>query len=180
MTSASELFYNRRSRFGRNSDPFGLGSDFGSPPPPDRTSRRNRHHNSPSGSHNRRDRLDPDGCDPLRRPPHHPRQTPHIRPSHPPQVRIPLFFLCVCVLLSYCNNCWWIVEDRLLWISRNIADSDLHVLLKMSDLVCFIECLVNRLRHDSWPESHEQLNMETGFLPVIISLWVVGYLLVPY
>ncbi|KAI3445908.1 hypothetical protein Pfo_002573 [Paulownia fortunei] len=87
MTSASELFYNRRSRFGRNSDSFGVGTDLGSPPPLDRTNRRHRHYNSSGGNHTRRDRLDPDGCDPLRRALHHPRQPPLHRPSHPPQER---------------------------------------------------------------------------------------------
>ncbi|PIN15277.1 hypothetical protein CDL12_12083 [Handroanthus impetiginosus] len=86
MTSASELFYNRRSRFGRNSDPFGVESDLGSPPL-DRTNRRHRHHNSAGSNHSRRDRLDPDGCDPLRRALHHPRQPSLHRSSHPPQER---------------------------------------------------------------------------------------------
>ncbi|KAL3614306.1 hypothetical protein CASFOL_042380 [Castilleja foliolosa] len=67
MTSASELFYNRRSRFGRTSDPLGTGSDFGSHPHLDRANRRHRSHNSPGGTHARRNRLDPDGCDPFRR-----------------------------------------------------------------------------------------------------------------
>ncbi|GMN37846.1 hypothetical protein TIFTF001_007157 [Ficus carica] len=61
MTSASELFYNRRSRFGRTSPDLGLDSP---PPPPDRSF----HHNS---THSRRThRHDLDGCDPLRRYPH--------------------------------------------------------------------------------------------------------------
>ncbi|KAL0422551.1 UNVERIFIED_CONTAM: putative E3 ubiquitin-protein ligase RHY1A [Sesamum latifolium] len=87
MTSASELFYNRRSRYGRNSDPFGVGSDWGSPPPVHRANRRHRHYNSAGGNHARRDRLDPDGCDPLRRALHNPRQPLPHRPSHPPQER---------------------------------------------------------------------------------------------
>ncbi|KAL7119084.1 hypothetical protein ACP275_02G041300 [Erythranthe tilingii] len=91
MTSASELFYTRRSRFGRNSDPFGVGADLDSPPPPDRTYRRNRQFNSPGGSHARRDRLEPDGCDPFRRSIHQLRQPPpHRRPSHPPQEHEPI------------------------------------------------------------------------------------------
>ncbi|CAA0807456.1 RING/U-box superfamily protein [Striga hermonthica] len=87
MTSASELFYNRRSRFGRSSDPFDDGSDIGSQPHIDRTNRRHRHLNGPGGSHARRDRIDPEGCDPLRRAHHHPRQPPLHRPPHPPQER---------------------------------------------------------------------------------------------
>ncbi|KAK6136920.1 hypothetical protein DH2020_029326 [Rehmannia glutinosa] len=87
MTSASELFYNRRSRFGRSSDPFGVGSDLGSPTPVDRANRRHRHPNSPGGNHTRRDRIDPDGCDPVPRALHHPRQPPLPRPLHPPQER---------------------------------------------------------------------------------------------
>lgn len=88
MTSASELFYQRRSRIGRHSDSFGVGSDLGSPPPPLWINRRHRHNNTATGNHSRRDRLDPDGCNPLRRPSHHPRQTSLHRSSHPPQVRI--------------------------------------------------------------------------------------------
>ncbi|XP_011088169.1 probable E3 ubiquitin-protein ligase RHY1A [Sesamum indicum] len=87
MTSASELFYNRRSRYGRNSDTFGVGSDWGSPPPVYRANRRHRHYNSAGGNHTRRDRLDPDGCDPLRRALHNPRQPLPHRPSHPAQER---------------------------------------------------------------------------------------------
>ncbi|GER36892.1 RING/U-box superfamily protein [Striga asiatica] len=87
MTSASELFYNRRSRFGRSSDPFDDGSDFGSQPHIDRTNRRHRHLNGPGGSHARRDRIDLEGCDPLRRAHHHPRQPPLHRPPHPAQER---------------------------------------------------------------------------------------------
>ncbi|KAG8368462.1 hypothetical protein BUALT_Bualt15G0047900 [Buddleja alternifolia] len=87
MTSASELFYNRRSRFGRNSDPLDVGSGLGTPPPFDRINRRHRSHNTAGGSHTRRDRLDPDGCDPLRRALHYPRQPSLHRPSHPPQER---------------------------------------------------------------------------------------------
>ncbi|KAL3814295.1 hypothetical protein ACJIZ3_015563 [Penstemon smallii] len=81
MTSASELFYNRRSRLGRNSDLFDAGSDFGSPPPVSRRHRHQHHHSS----HTRRDRLDPEACEP---PPRRSRQPPLRRsPSHPPQER---------------------------------------------------------------------------------------------
>ncbi|XP_073144099.1 probable E3 ubiquitin-protein ligase RHY1A isoform X2 [Henckelia pumila] len=89
MTSASELFYTRRSRFGRNSDPF----DVGSPSPVDRASRRSRytqnthHHSTNSNSNSRRDRIDHDGCDPPRRVPHHSRQPHFHRSSHSPQDR---------------------------------------------------------------------------------------------
>ncbi|GFP93027.1 hypothetical protein PHJA_001447000 [Phtheirospermum japonicum] len=48
MTSALELFYNRRSRVGRTPDPFDPSSDFGSHPHLDRTNRRHRTHNSPA------------------------------------------------------------------------------------------------------------------------------------
>ncbi|KAL8554677.1 hypothetical protein ACS0TY_002750 [Phlomoides rotata] len=83
MTSASELFYQRRSRFGRNPDPLIVGSDLGiSPPPPDRANRRHRNHSSTGGNHTRRNRLDPDACDR-----HHSRQTSHHRPTHPLQER---------------------------------------------------------------------------------------------
>ncbi|GFP88098.1 hypothetical protein PHJA_000953500 [Phtheirospermum japonicum] len=91
MTSASELFYNWRSRFGWTSDPFDPSSDFGSHPHLDRNNRRHHTHNSPGGNHARCDRLDPDGCDLLRRPHHHPRPQPLHRTSssssHAPQVR---------------------------------------------------------------------------------------------
>ncbi|GFZ12258.1 RING/U-box superfamily protein [Actinidia rufa] len=74
MTSASELFYNRRSRLGRSSLDLGLNSSL------DRTfhhhshsNRRNNHqqnhNNNNNSNNNRRDRHDLDGCDPLRRPP---------------------------------------------------------------------------------------------------------------
>ncbi|KAL1534526.1 putative E3 ubiquitin-protein ligase RHY1A [Salvia divinorum] len=84
MTTASEL-YQRRTRIGRNSDSYGVGSDSGSPPPPPSINRRHRHNNSAGGNHSRRDRLDPDGCNPFRRSFHHPRQTSLIRSSHLPQ-----------------------------------------------------------------------------------------------
>uniref|UniRef100_A0A803NNT1 RING-type domain-containing protein n=1 Tax=Cannabis sativa TaxID=3483 RepID=A0A803NNT1_CANSA len=69
MTSASELFYTRRSRFGRTSLDLGLDSS----PPPDRSfhhsvnQNRRHHHNNHHGSNHRHDI---DGCDPLRRYPH--------------------------------------------------------------------------------------------------------------
>ncbi|XP_057465341.1 LOW QUALITY PROTEIN: probable E3 ubiquitin-protein ligase RHY1A [Actinidia eriantha] len=74
MTSASELFYNRRSRLGRSSLDLGLNSSL------DRTfhhhSHSNRrhnhqqnHNNNNTSNNNRRDRHDLDGCDPIRRPP---------------------------------------------------------------------------------------------------------------
>ncbi|KAL5561345.1 hypothetical protein UlMin_031092 [Ulmus minor] len=65
MTSASELFYNRRSRFGRTNPDLGLDSL-----PPDRNfhqNRRQNHHTNGSSSNHRHDL---DGCDPLRRYPH--------------------------------------------------------------------------------------------------------------
>ncbi|KAG6408981.1 hypothetical protein SASPL_132009 [Salvia splendens] len=86
MTTASELFYQRRTRIGRNSDSYGVGSDLSSPPPPPSINRRHRHDNSAGGNHSRRDRLDPDGCNPLRRSVHHPRQTSLNRSSHLPRV----------------------------------------------------------------------------------------------
>ncbi|KAL6514201.1 hypothetical protein OROHE_019188 [Orobanche hederae] len=87
MTSASELFYNRRSRFGRGSDPLGVESDFGLTPHIDRSNRRHRRYDRPGGNHTRRDRIDPESCDPFRRDHHHhhQRQPPQRRPSHPPQ-----------------------------------------------------------------------------------------------
>ncbi|KAL1564527.1 putative E3 ubiquitin-protein ligase RHY1A isoform X1 [Salvia divinorum] len=87
MTSASELFYQRRSRIGRHSDSFGVGSDLGSPPPPLWINRRRRHNNPVGGNHSRRDRLDSDGCNALRRSLHHPRQNSFHRSSHPPPER---------------------------------------------------------------------------------------------
>lgn len=85
MTSASELFYTRRSRFGRNSDPF----DVSSQSPVDRGSGRSRY--LPSSHHHstnpRRDRIDHDGCDSPRRVPYHSRQPHFYRSSHSPQDR---------------------------------------------------------------------------------------------
>ncbi|XP_073065712.1 probable E3 ubiquitin-protein ligase RHY1A [Primulina eburnea] len=85
MTSASELFYTRRSRFGRNSDPFEVGSHS----PVDRGIRRSRcpHNSHHQGTNTRRDRTELDGCDPPRRVPHHSRQPHFQRPSHSPQDR---------------------------------------------------------------------------------------------
>ncbi|KAL9415276.1 hypothetical protein AB3S75_043541 [Citrus x aurantiifolia] len=68
MTSASELFYTRRSRVGRAEQDLGLDS-FTS----ERVLHNRRHH------HNHNHRHDLDGCDPLRRSPHA-RHLPH-RPS---------------------------------------------------------------------------------------------------
>ncbi|XP_009783500.1 putative E3 ubiquitin-protein ligase RHY1A [Nicotiana tabacum] len=76
MTSASELFFTRRSRYGRT-DPE-LGSDS----LPGRIShhhsihnRRRHHHNHQQGGNNiRRDRLDASDCEPLHRSPHRPRR----------------------------------------------------------------------------------------------------------
>ncbi|XP_075501744.1 putative E3 ubiquitin-protein ligase RHY1A [Primulina tabacum] len=80
MTSASELFYTRRSRFGRNSDPF----DVSSHSPVDRGSRRSRY--PPSSHHHstntRRDRTDHDVCGPPRLVPHRSRQPHFHRSSH--------------------------------------------------------------------------------------------------
>ncbi|KAJ0076975.1 hypothetical protein Patl1_35316 [Pistacia atlantica] len=61
MTSASELFYTRRSRVGRAD--HGLGLD---PLTPERTFHSRRHHQNNNSNH----RHDSDGCDPLRRSPH--------------------------------------------------------------------------------------------------------------
>ncbi|XP_062089711.1 probable E3 ubiquitin-protein ligase RHY1A isoform X2 [Humulus lupulus] len=76
MTSASELFYTRRSRFGRTSPDLGIDSL----PPPDRSfhqsanhNRRhhhNHHHHHFSTTSGSNHRHDIDGCDPLRRYPH--------------------------------------------------------------------------------------------------------------
>ncbi|XAR52901.1 hypothetical protein NMG60_11021228 [Bertholletia excelsa] len=74
MSSASELFYNRRSRFGRSGDDLGLDSSL------DRNfhhhaQRNGRHHNrhylsdGSEDSNPRRDRWDHDDCDRFRRPP---------------------------------------------------------------------------------------------------------------
>ncbi|KAA8536261.1 hypothetical protein F0562_028739 [Nyssa sinensis] len=74
MTTASELFYTRRSRFGRNTVELGFDSSLD----------RNFHHshgNRRQHSHTRRDRHDLDDCDPLRRSAYL-RHTSH-RPSYP-------------------------------------------------------------------------------------------------
>lgn len=79
MTSASELFFTRRSRYGRND--LDLGSDS-------TTSRISHHHSVHNRRHNhhhnhqqiggniRRDRLDVNDCEPLRRSPHRLRRYP--------------------------------------------------------------------------------------------------------
>ncbi|CAI9769153.1 unnamed protein product [Fraxinus pennsylvanica] len=87
MTSASELFYNRRSRFGRSSNPLEFVPEFDSTTSLDRNNRRhhrhaNNHHHLNSGGH---ERLDTEGCNPLRRAPRQSRHAPSNRPSHPPQ-----------------------------------------------------------------------------------------------
>ncbi|KAL5788126.1 hypothetical protein ACOSP7_005075 [Xanthoceras sorbifolium] len=71
MTSASELFYTRRSRVGRADSDLGLDSLT-----PERSFHNRRQHQSNTIAH----RHDLDGCDPLRRCPH----VRHIshRPSH--------------------------------------------------------------------------------------------------
>lgn len=80
MTSASELFCSRRSRYGRNSVELGSDSSF------DRISPQNHHSNHDdrrhSHHHNRRERYDLDGCDLPRRSSHHLRHSiNHL--SHP-------------------------------------------------------------------------------------------------
>lgn len=84
MTSASELFFTRRSRYGRSD--LELGSDLST----SRIShnhtvhnRRHHHHNhQPTGNNNtRRDRLDVSDCEPLRRSPHRLRRLPPDRDS---------------------------------------------------------------------------------------------------
>lgn len=95
MTSASELFHSRRSRFGRNSIPVDLGPGYESFSHLDRSNRQHRHsdhhhynnNNNNSGTRNstRRDRLELEGCDPLRRHPHQSRHHPLLRSSFPPQ-----------------------------------------------------------------------------------------------
>ncbi|KAI9181893.1 hypothetical protein LWI28_019750 [Acer negundo] len=72
MTSASELFYTRRSRVGRADQDLGLDSLT-----PERTFPNRRHHQTTSASTHRHDL---DGCDLLRRSPHL-RHISH-RPSH--------------------------------------------------------------------------------------------------
>nr|DAD41440.1 TPA_asm: hypothetical protein HUJ06_015763 [Nelumbo nucifera] len=57
MTSASELFYNRRSRNARNATDLGIGY----------TLERNLHHPHPNRRHSHHRG---DDCDPLRRSPH--------------------------------------------------------------------------------------------------------------
>ncbi|XP_044488118.1 probable E3 ubiquitin-protein ligase RHY1A [Mangifera indica] len=71
MTSASELFYNRRSRVARVEHGPGLDSLT-----PERTFHNRRHHHDNNSNH----RHDLDSCDPLRRSPHG-RHLSH-RPSH--------------------------------------------------------------------------------------------------
>ncbi|MCD7458430.1 hypothetical protein HAX54_038233 [Datura stramonium] len=80
MTSASELFFTRRSRYGRND--LELGSDLS----PSRIShhhgvhnRRHHHHrhnHQQTANNIRRDRLDVNDCEPLRRSPHRTRRFP--------------------------------------------------------------------------------------------------------
>ncbi|XP_059652986.1 probable E3 ubiquitin-protein ligase RHY1A [Cornus florida] len=87
MTTASELFYNRRSRLGRNTIELGLDSSLDRSIHHNQSNRRNHHNNnnnnnkSSNNNSSRRDRHDPDGCDPLRRSPHI--RLPSHRPSHP-------------------------------------------------------------------------------------------------
>ncbi|CAK9154664.1 unnamed protein product [Ilex paraguariensis] len=83
MTSASELFYNRRSRLGRITNPIDLGGGFVS------SIGRISHHN-PNNRRidSRRDRHNVDGSDHLRLSPnlrHHSHRTPpfHIQEHHP-------------------------------------------------------------------------------------------------
>ncbi|XP_073034624.1 probable E3 ubiquitin-protein ligase RHY1A [Primulina eburnea] len=77
MPRALELFYTRRSRISRNSDPSDAGSDSGS----SRIfERRNRLQRRPHSSDTGRGRLDPNVCDP-------PRQPPQLRSSHQPRER---------------------------------------------------------------------------------------------
>ncbi|XP_027162064.1 probable E3 ubiquitin-protein ligase RHY1A [Coffea eugenioides] len=109
MTSASELFHARRSRFGRSSSSLlDLGDGGGEEPPldsssssshlhriPHPNSRRHRYHvnhhhgTTPTTSLNSRrhhhNRLDIEGCDPLPRRPPHPRHHlshRHLLPDH--------------------------------------------------------------------------------------------------
>ncbi|CAA2972872.1 probable E3 ubiquitin- ligase RHY1A [Olea europaea subsp. europaea] len=94
MTSASELFYNRRSRFGRSSSPLELVPEFDSTTSLGRSNRRhhrhaNNHHHPNSGGH---DRLDNEGCNPLRRPRRQSRHAPSNRPSHTPQESESIWF----------------------------------------------------------------------------------------
>ncbi|KAK4739934.1 hypothetical protein R3W88_003631 [Solanum pinnatisectum] len=79
MTSASELFFTRRSRYGRSD--LELGSDLSTGRISHNHSvhnRRHHHHNhQPTGNNNtRRDRLDVNDCEPLRRSPHRLRRLP--------------------------------------------------------------------------------------------------------
>lgn len=120
MTSASELFYNRRSRFGRSSPDLGLDSP---PPPPDRSF----HHNS---THSRRThRHDLDGCDPLRRYPH--ARYTHPRASH--QVRRQIHFLIsvfICEIEKKKKKCFWYY-----WRASNVRN---QFRLIFGDLVAFV------------------------------------------
>ncbi|XP_015064228.1 probable E3 ubiquitin-protein ligase RHY1A [Solanum pennellii] len=84
MTSASELFFTRRSRYGRSD--LELGSDLSTIRNSHNHSVRNRrhqHHNhQPTGNNTRRDRVDVNDCEPLRRsPPHRLRRLPPDRDS---------------------------------------------------------------------------------------------------
>ncbi|KAK4378488.1 hypothetical protein RND71_000350 [Anisodus tanguticus] len=67
MTSASELFFTRRSRYGRND--LELGSDSSSGRISHNHGVHNRRHH-----HHRRDRVDVSNCEPTRSPPHRPRR----------------------------------------------------------------------------------------------------------
>ncbi|XP_022869288.1 probable E3 ubiquitin-protein ligase RHY1A [Olea europaea var. sylvestris] len=89
MTSASELFNTRRSRFGRSSNPLDLEPEFNSPTPLDRNNRRHHRHSNNHHHHNSggRDRLDIEGCNPLRRLPRQSRHAPSNRPPLPLQER---------------------------------------------------------------------------------------------
>lgn len=75
MTSASELFFTRRSRYGRTD--VELGSDLSSSRISNHRRHHHHHHHQQTGNNIRRDRLDENDCEPLRRSPHHPRRFPH-------------------------------------------------------------------------------------------------------
>ncbi|KZV33206.1 hypothetical protein F511_16240 [Dorcoceras hygrometricum] len=84
MPRAQELFYTRRSRISRNSDPSDVGSDSGSSRLLDR---RNRQQSDRRRSNTGRGRLDPNVCDSLRRIPLHSGQPPLLRSPHQPRER---------------------------------------------------------------------------------------------
>uniref|UniRef100_A0A6N2LYV0 Uncharacterized protein n=1 Tax=Salix viminalis TaxID=40686 RepID=A0A6N2LYV0_SALVM len=92
MTSASELFYQRRSRVSRANTDLGLE--------PSLSDRNFNQNNNRRHRHNHNNRHDLDGCDPLRRYPHV--RTPFPRLSSPSVFSIRLLFCFSCLPTGTC------------------------------------------------------------------------------